>query len=134
MRNPSDYHTLVLVTDQFSCERIIKSARMLANLNNTGLQVLSVMRTGSETNPAALEHLFGVAKEYDAQMTVEFSDHPFSAIVHYIRDNNVVQAVTGMPQDQKSILVKMWKKLPNVNFVIVTEKGEILEAVEWGLS
>ena len=58
----SVYTTVVLVTDQFECERIIKAARMIADLSQTALTVLSVMKTGAQTNPAALEHLFGVAK------------------------------------------------------------------------
>lgn len=126
----SVYATLVLVTDQFACERIIKSARVIADLTKTELTALSVMKTGVQTNPAALEHLFGVAKEYGAKMTVEFSDNPQSAIVHFIRDNKVVNAITGMPHDEGSILVRMWKTLQNVTFFTVTEKGELHEVVD----
>ena len=54
-QQPSIYHTLVLVTDQFACERIIKAARVIADLSKTNLLVLSVMRDGVCTNPAALE-------------------------------------------------------------------------------
>ncbi len=126
----SAYATLVLVTDQFACERIIKSARVIADLSDTELLVLSVMKNGSQTNPAALEHLFEVAKEYSAQMTVQFSDNPKSAIVHYIRENHVVNAVTGMPQNERSILVQMWKRLLNVRFYTVTQRGELHEVVD----
>lgn len=126
----SVYTTLVLVTDQFACERIIKSARVIADLSRTELNVLSVMKTGAETNPAALEHLFGVAKEYDARMTVTFSDNPQSAIVHFIRENKAVNAVTGVPNSEESILVRMWKTLRNVSFFTVTEKGELHEVLD----
>ncbi len=127
MKNPSAYHTLVLVTDQFACERIIKAAHVVADISQNPLLVLSVMRPDIQVNPAALEHLFEVAKEHGAQMTVTFSENPYSAIVHYIRDNHVVNAITGMPQDETSILWQMWKRLPNVNFFTVTEKGELHE-------
>lgn len=126
----SIYTTLVLVTDQFACERIIKSARVIADLTKTDLEVLSVVKTGAQTNPDALEHLFGVAKEYGGKMTVEFSDSPQSAIVHFIRENKVVNAITGIPQDESSILVRMWKTLLNVTFFTVTEKGELHEVVD----
>ena len=129
-QQPSIYHTLVLVTDQFACERIIKAARVIADLSKTNLLVLSVMRDGVCTNPAALEHLFGVAKEYGAQMTVEFSDNPQSAITHFIRNNRVINAITGMPNDENSILVRLWKTLRNVTFFTVTEKGELHEVVD----
>lgn len=127
---PAVHTTLVLVTDQFACERIIKSARIIADLSNTELLVLSVMKTGAQTNPAALEHLFGVAKEYGARMTVEFSDNPQSAIVHFIRENKVVNAITGIPGNEDSILVRMWKTLLNITFFTVTEKGELHEVVD----
>ena len=130
MNTLSMYATVVLVTDQFACERIIKAARVIADISKTQLKVLSVVKNGIEPNPAALEHLFGVAKEYDAQMTVEFSDNPQSAIVHFIRDNRVVNAITGMPQGENSILVRMWKTLQNVTFFTVTEKGELKEVVD----
>lgn len=126
---PFVYTTLVLVTDQFECERIIKSARIIADLTKTDLTVLSVMRTGSQTNPAALEHLFGVAKEYSARMTVEFSDNPQSTIVHFVRENKVVNAITGIPKNEDSILVRIWKTLLNVTFFTVNEKGELREIV-----
>lgn len=126
----SIYTTLVLVTDQFACERIIKSARVIADLTKTDLEVLSVVKTGAQTNPDALEHLFGIAKEYGGKMTVEFSDSPQSAIVHFIRENRVVNAITGIPQDESSILVRMWKTLLNVTFFTVTEKGELHEVVD----
>ena len=48
---PNVYNTLVLVTDQFTCERIIKAARVIADLSKTDLTVLSVMKTGAQINP-----------------------------------------------------------------------------------
>ena len=127
---PTIHNTLVLVTDQFACERIIKAARVIADLSKTQLQVLSVVKTGVEPNPQALEHLFGVAKEYDARMTVEFSDSPQSAIVHFIRENRVVNAITGIPDSEESILVRMWKTLQNVRFFTVSRRGELHEVVD----
>ena len=124
------HNTVVLVTDQFACERIIKAARVIADLTKTELQVLSVMRTGADVNPQALEHLFGVAKEYGARMTVEFSDNPQSAIVHFIRENRVTNAITGIPHDEQSILVRMWKTLQNIRFFTVSQQGELHEVLE----
>ena len=126
----SIYTTLTLVTDQFACERIIKSARLIADLSKTDLIVLSVKRTGAETNPAALEHLFSVAKEYGARMTVEFSDNPQSTIVHLIHSNRVINAVTGIPNSENSILVRLWENLQNVTFFTVTERGELHEVID----
>lgn len=122
--------TLVLVTDQFACERIIKSSRLVADLNKTDeLLVLNVMKPEAKANPAALEHLFAVAKEYDAQMTIEFSESVESAIVHFIRDHHVVCAVTGIPENTSSVLVRLWERLPNVMFYTVSAKGALREVI-----
>ncbi|MBC8584571.1 hypothetical protein [Youxingia wuxianensis] len=129
-KTPSVYTTLVLVTDQFECERIIKAGRVIADLSKTSYAVLSVMHTGARTNPAALEHLFSVAKEYDAEMTITFSDNPKSTIMHFIRDNKVINAITGIPGGEDSILVKMWKKLLNVTFFTVGRNGELHEVID----
>ena len=59
-------------------------------------------------------------------MTVEFSDNPQSAITHFIRNNRVINAITGMPNDENSILVRMWKTLRNVTFFTVTEKASCM--------
>ncbi len=126
----SIYTTLALVTDQFACERIIKSARLIADLSKTDLIVLSVMRTGAKTNPAALEHLFSTAKEYNARMTVEFSDNPQSTIVHLIHSNHVINTVTGIPNNENSILVRLWENLQNITFFTVTERGELHEVID----
>lgn len=123
--------TLVLVTDQFACERIIKASRLVADLNKTDeLFVLNVMKPNSCANPKALEHLFGVAKEYDAQMTIEFSDSVESAIIHFIREHHVVCAVTGIPESTASVLVRLWERLPNVTFYTVSPKGALREILE----
>lgn len=127
--NPGCYTTLVLVTDQFSCERIIKASNVIAELSNTKLEVLSVMQSNAQVNPDALEHLFSVAKEYNANMIVKFADDPQSAIVHFIKENKAVNAITGMPQNEHSILVNLWKMLGNVSFYTVSEEGELHEVV-----
>ena len=38
-KTPSVYTTLVLVTDQFECERIIKAGRVIADLSKTSYAV-----------------------------------------------------------------------------------------------
>lgn len=123
--------TLVLVTDQIACERIIKASRLVADLNKTDeLFVLNVMEPDSCANPKALEHLFAVSKEYGAQMTIEFSDSVESAIIHFIRENHVVCAVTGIPENTESVLVRLWERLPNLTFYTVSQKGALREVLE----
>lgn len=55
--------TVVCVTNQFQCDRIIKAGRVMADLSNTALNVISVANPGRDQDPAALQHLFDVTKE-----------------------------------------------------------------------
>lgn len=129
-KQPAFYTTLVLVTDQISCERIIRSGRMIADLSHTNLSVLSVMRDANAANPQALEHLFNVAKANDSMMTVEFSDNAYSAIVHFIRENRCVNIVTGVASGRASLLTRLWETQENANFYMVTAQGQVIEALE----
>lgn len=122
--------TIVLVTDQFECERIIKASRVIADLNHNELLVLSVMKDGASANPDALEHLYSVSKEYDAQMAVQFSDSVQEAIVTFCRENRAVCAVTGVPENRDSVLVRLWKELPGVAFYVANKEGELHEVVD----
>lgn len=56
--------TVVCVTDQLNCERIIKSSNLLSNLSNTTLDVISIVNPSQEQfNPSAIEYLFEVSKK-----------------------------------------------------------------------
>ena len=104
---------LALVTDQFACERIIKASRLVADLNKTDeLFVLNIAKPDASPNPKALEHLFGVAKEYNAQMALQFS--------------NSVES----PENMDSVLVHLWERLPNTMFYTVSPKGILREVME----
>ena len=122
--------TLVLVTDQFACERIIKAARAIADLSAGTLLVLSVMGQNQPTNPEALEHLFAVAKEYGAVMTVTFKDDPYQAIVDFAQENRVINVITGVPNDRGSMLVKLWKNQRAMTFFTVSHEGKLHEVID----
>ena len=127
MRFEKTVSTVVLVTDQMACERIIKAASVVSRLNNSQLLVLSVQRSGSKANPEALEHLFSVAKEYEAHMVLEFADDVRSAIFNFIADNRAISAVTGIPEGKHSVLVQLWQMLPSVEFYTVSMEGQLQE-------
>lgn len=44
--------TVVCVTNQFQCDRIIKAGRVMADLSNTALNVISVANPGMDQDPA----------------------------------------------------------------------------------
>ncbi|MBC8546585.1 hypothetical protein H8711_06505 [Clostridiaceae bacterium NSJ-31] len=119
--------TVVCVTDQRRCERLIKAGRVIADISKTNLTVISVMnpqRINKDTD--ALEYLFGVSKQNNAVMSIQYSTDPLARITDFIRENKAVNVVTGMREGQNSILPNLWKRFENTSFFTVTLDGEVL--------
>lgn len=122
--------TLVCVTNQYRCERLIRAGRVVADLSNTDLNALHIAEPSAPFHPSngdALEHLFDVSKQNNAIMTVYYDDDALRCLINYIRDHRVMNVITGMPQQENSILKKLWHKFnqKNVGFYTVDEEGEL---------
>lgn len=88
-QHPTKRHTVVCVTNQFHCERLIRAGRLIAELSKTSLLVINVSSPDlSENDAKALEYLFQVSKENGAQMTVLYSDEPMRQLTKFIKENN----------------------------------------------
>ena len=120
--------TLVCVTNQFQCERIIKAGRVMANLTQTKLDIISVGSTEYPQNPEALEFLYKTSSANNGTMTIEYSDIPLKAITKYIKENKISNVLTGVPTTENSIIYKLWNKFTHINFFTVEQDGEIKEA------
>ena len=131
-RNSEDRKsTVVCVTDQFQCERIICAGRSIANLSDTSLLVVSVSPMEvTERSGQALEHLFHISQENDAEMSVFYSDKVLKTLTTFIKKKHAVNVVTGMPQQENSILSKMWEKLGGVSFFTVDENGKFVNKTQ----
>lgn len=119
--------TVVCVTDQRKCDRIIRTGHMLAALSSTDLVVLNVARPGAQQDPDSLEYLFSVAKEYGAEMALLFSDDVAKVIIRYIKDNKVANLLTGIPQGGDSVTRRIWNKFTHVSFFVVEQDGQLRE-------
>ena len=118
--------TVVCVTNQRQCERLIKAGRIIANLSKTMLTVISVVNPEiSDTDTAALEYLFEVSKQNNAVMALEYSKDPLACIGEFIRTNEAQNVVTGMREGQNSILPKLWTNFKSATFFTVTLNGEV---------
>ena len=117
--------TLVLVTDQFQCERLIVAGRELARRTGTQLEVINVATPQQQQNPQAIEFLFQVSKENDAVMMVHYSDEPAKCIVDLIKEQQPACVVSGMPQVEKSLLHKIWTRFQSIGFYTVSPQGEL---------
>ncbi|MCX7903209.1 MAG: universal stress protein [Caloramator sp.] len=119
---------LVCVTQQKTCERLIKRGAELKGNNETSeLYVVHVAKEGDNflNNPFqddALEYLFEISKEYGASMTVLRSNLIAKTIAEFARTNNVSDIVLGSsPSDYRnnSIIMELKGLIPEVNFHIV---------------
>lgn len=120
--------TLVCVTGQSTCERLIRAGKRVATLTATDLKVISVPRENSTPDDLKnLEFLFEKSKEVDAHMHIIYSNDAFSTISKFIKQQNVANVITGMPVGEKSVLEKLWEKFPGVCFYAVDFSDIVLE-------
>ena len=120
--------TVVCVTSQLTCERLIRAARRIADLTNTRLLVISVMpENPSQDSLKSLEYLFNVSKDFNAQMDVVYNSDAFTTLCKYFRKNDAQNVVTGMPVGNSSVLEKLWEKFSSICFYAVDFSDMILE-------
>ncbi len=115
--------TIVLVTNQFNCERIIRAGRRIADISKTDLLVLNVQDSHYSPNPQALQHLFNVSKENGAIMQVSYSKTPAKAIIPFIKRYKTQNVLTGLPSSKNSVLQKLWNKFMHIRFFVVDPDG-----------
>ena len=127
-QSPKRSCTVVCVTDQLQCDRLIRSGRTVANLTDTDLVVINVSTPQRKNDPAAMEYLFRTASEYGGAMAVLYSPDVAKAIIRYIKENRVAYVLTGVLQPNDSIVPKIWKRFTHITFFMVEETGELCEA------
>ncbi len=117
---------LALVTRQKSCQRLIDRSLQLAQSRHGKLSVVHVVQNGENFlgNPeegAALEYLFDISKQAGADMTVLRSDDVIATITHFVREQAIDVVVLGAsPRDRDAFKGKLERKLPGVEFFVVT--------------
>lgn len=97
--NPSVNNILVCVTQQKTCERLIKKALEFSKEQDS-IFIIHVAKNSwsfldNEKEGEALEYLFGIAKSVGASLTVLRSDKIVDTIVSYARDNDISLLVMG---------------------------------------
>lgn len=132
--NPS---VLACVTDQYSCDRIIKTAKKIADRYDVDLRVLSVLKPtrNYESVSDCIEYLYQVSKEAGADMTVLFNSDAPKAAAQFARENNISRIVTGMHGGgYNSFIVEFNRQLPLVPITMISKEDtvyslELCEAV-----
>jgi K+-sensing histidine kinase KdpD len=109
-------NVLVCVTKQKTCERLIKAASKL-KAKNGNLRVLHVAKNSwnildNSRESEALEYLFKVSKEYNADMTVLRSDNISKTIADFAKNNGIDLIVLGQSNNEQGN--KFYKQLCNL--------------------
>ena len=116
--------TIVCVTDQMNCDRIIKRGRDIADKTNTNLYVIHI-DSGKERDTTAIEHLFDVSKQNKAVMNIFYNNDVLDTIMDCIKEFDAVNVVSGMPQTIDSILNKLWVSMPHIDYYMIGINGDI---------
>jgi hypothetical protein len=119
--------TITFVTNQYSCDRLIHAAKVVADETNTDLVIVGVLDSEYELDPQVIDYLFGLSKKHKATMRLLFSEDKTNVMAEAISHFDCKNIVTGMPKDNKSVLYKLWKMFSTRNFYTVDESGEITE-------
>lgn len=88
---------VVAVTDQASCDRLIREGARRAQAMGVGLKVVSIQPFAFHGLDLGLnlDYLYSVAKEHDAEMSVFYHDDALLMLGAYLQRCNTVQLVAG---------------------------------------
>ena len=117
--------TIVLVTDQFLCKRLIVAGRSLAEKTGTELQILSIANPNVAQNPEAIEYLYQISRENNGAMMVHYSDTPEKEISRILKELKPGYVVTGVPQQENSLLQHLWTRFDYVSFYTVDHEDKL---------
>lgn len=119
--------TITFVTNQYSCDRIIYSARVIADETNTDLVIVGILDNEYELDPEVIDYLFVLSKKNKATMRLLFTDDKTAVMTEAISQSDCTNVVTGMPNSSESVLYRLWNLFPAKNFHTVDTSGEIIE-------
>lgn len=119
-------HVLVCVTGQKTCEALIVEGARIAKENGGELSVLHVVKPGASllgnaTEGEALEYLYKIATEYDADMSMIRADNVEGAIAKQAEKLGAKYLVIGKSNGskEKSFQAKIEMLLPNIEIKMV---------------
>ena len=119
--------TMVFVTNQFSCDRLIFAAQTVAERSKTQLDIVEILDKEYDLDPGAIDYLFMLAKKANATMRLVSAQDKVALMKNVISGPDVQYIVTGMPNSHNSILYALWKDFPAKKFHVVDETGELIE-------
>lgn len=118
---------LVCVTQQKTCERLIKKGEQICSELGGELFIIHVAMNGlnflgNSKEGEALEYLFGITKLIGAELTVLRSENIIKTIVLFTKENKITNLILGEPPDNKKdniIIDELKRKLSCVEIYIM---------------
>ncbi len=115
----SKKHTMVCVTQQKTCERLIKKGLEIKTQLGGDLLVVHVAPEGfnilgNTHEGEALDYLFDISKSVDAEMTVLRSTNVEKTITDFCYKNSIARIVMGESLEitpENNMIVRLEKKL-----------------------
>ncbi len=123
---------LACVTGQYDCDRIIKTARQIADESGCELRVLSVLKPTRDYSgvSAQIEYLYTVAKKAQADMTILFDRDASHAAARFAEENNVKRIVTGMPDSSRDSFIVSFLRLSPATAISMISKDNRVYSLE----
>lgn len=120
---------LVCVTQQKTCERLIKKAAEYKSGDTTDLFVIHVAKNAwnfldSVREGEALDYLFGISKSVGANLTVLKSDDIVDTIAEFARENKIDFIIMGEPTGdhfENNFYLALTHMLKNVEIMVVPQ-------------
>lgn len=99
-------NVMVCVTQQRTCERLIKYGHELLGKNKGELFIIHVAHyefkfLGKSEEGEALEYLYEKALEYGANLTVVRSNHVLDTLVELVEKNKITEVILGQSGESK---------------------------------
>jgi K+-sensing histidine kinase KdpD len=119
-------NVLVCVTQQKTCEKLIRQGSDLLKEQSGNLYVLHVVNENDKllynfSDGDALEYLFEITKDVGAELTVKRSKDVIKTITDFVEEMNITHIVLGSSRSKdpaNNFVEKLQKRLPNREFVM----------------
>ncbi len=122
---------IVAVTDQASCDRLIREGARRAEAKGVGMKVVSIQPFALHGYDLGLnlDYLYGIAKEHNAEMSVFYHDDPLLMLGAYLQRNQTVELVAGTaPNDCEGQFIReLRRSFPKLPVCLVNPDGLLFE-------
>ena len=128
MKTQQAANVLVCVTDQLSCERLIRAGAAVAETYGVPVKVLSVLPEGlvSQKTADTLQSLYDTASALGAEMTFYFNDEPALTAAVHASKTGAVHMISGTPGVDSNLFVETIKGLiPEMPISVVDADGRL---------